>query len=521
MTKPAALKPALFVYAFVPAEPPTNRAAIHGYLRDLWLACHALGMEEPIRKIGVGTEAPAQFGPSDGFRLLAAARRPHDGAIYSGFLFSEHDTVGLVAAMAPNDPNDNLSRWQQLHLAWSDAAGGSGPPDGVLGETLAFQALHSNSLETPAAACRDLVGDALPVLGTPSWNELVTVTDRDFLLWEATHEREHSRRRVLCVLAAESDERSLDAWMWTTGSPGLPPLGHYLLHASKVRYEADVYRAMPALRDTKAVIEGELKHLLDLLEDVDEEPRVPTRRLLAAQARLSRLQNRESGLVMGMTQLRELRRTVEIAENNLRLSIPAATVPGGGQSPFDRDVGLARWLRLQAGHHLEYLEALHRRVDEVERFVATRVAESARQQTERLTLFQTSFTGALLMGLTVILAIETKIPMPIEEPLYWPVIAAFTALAFALPYAAFHWAGSLASRGPYRWIDYLAIWGLGAALGWLGCAVTYWYSHETAVPAWLGVLVSCGAGALLAVGTYALSRHRDRVTLRRENRKLR
>jgi hypothetical protein len=92
-------KPALIIYCFAQADPGSTLGG--RYLRLLWDGCRRLGMSEPLPGVNVGTDFPELPSSSQTFVLLAAARRPRvSGAVYTAFLFAEHDVAAVSAASA-------------------------------------------------------------------------------------------------------------------------------------------------------------------------------------------------------------------------------------------------------------------------------------------------------------------------------------------------------------------------------------------------------------------------------------
>src|SRR4051794_5980803 len=113
---PRLTKAALVLYLFAPLEPPVeDRDAVHGYLHMVWSACRGLGISEPITGITAGVDPPEALTAERSRAILAAGGSGDGPGVYSGFAFIDHDVVGLVAVMAPNDPEAGLDPWATLH----------------------------------------------------------------------------------------------------------------------------------------------------------------------------------------------------------------------------------------------------------------------------------------------------------------------------------------------------------------------------------------------------------------------
>jgi len=277
-------KPALFVYSFQEAMPAAgHKATAVEYLSALWRACEALGMTEPPAGFGLPTDFPQMPVSSDSFRLLAARRKPASGPVYWAFMFVEYDTIGFIAALAPNSVNEGLSGWKALYEEWHEAVDkewqGSGETTlgslekaqrAMLGETLLFQALCDPSVEDELIHLGREVQRALPGRHPGSWWETPYVTAHGFAVWDAQGRQPEDRhQRTMCVLAPGDKEHELDEWVWTTSGLRLPPFARCLLHAAKLRYERDVYREMRSLREVRTEVEEALVPLTELHADVD------------------------------------------------------------------------------------------------------------------------------------------------------------------------------------------------------------------------------------------------------------
>src|SRR2546422_10080995 len=105
---------------------------------------------------------------------------------------------------------------------------------------------------------------------------------------------------------------------------------------------------MTRLRDRQKVVDESLDDLLELHQMMESGTRVRSDALLDAQSRLSRAETESTGLFITLTRIRELQRTVAIAERNLRRLIPSSPSGESDVSPFEDDLELGQWLQEQA-----------------------------------------------------------------------------------------------------------------------------------------------------------------------------
>ncbi|MEU8792206.1 CATRA conflict system CASPASE/TPR repeat-associated protein [Streptomyces sp. NPDC048643] len=504
-------KPALLVMAFAPAESEIDSNA-REYLACLWRACRSLGMREPV----AGTSVPADhidFGlappVAPRFTLLAAAQRTGDDSVYSAFAFADHDVVGLVALLAPNDSSRGLTQWADLDAQWSGAvaaAGGPPQPQGLLGEFRVFEALHGRGLARRDRAMCELVRRHAPRAGTEPWWAGFDRTEHGFAVWRSTETGEPEDATDLYVLAPARHEADLDEWAWATdGRHGLMPLTRYLLQLSKIQYQGRLYASSEPSRAQISESDERTTALLRELDSATRRP-APLERLLKTSHLLDETQFGPQGLLWTITRQRQLSRSVSTAVANMRLHTPDLRRHGRGVSWTVTDLADAEWLIKQVDEDRLHLEAARERADSVRAAVSVLVERELVSHRGWLTLIQTSILGSLLTALTAVQTMNYKVP--IRKSLESPVIVAVAALALALPLATLRWAGVAPTTSRYRWLDSGVAGLFGAALGWL--AVTCWALGRGGGPpavAWSlsGAVV---AGLIAFVGTHLLTRPR-------------
>ncbi|MFD3503958.1 CATRA conflict system CASPASE/TPR repeat-associated protein [Streptomyces sp. NPDC058678] len=497
-------KPALVVLCFVPAAAQTAPAA-HRYLAGLWQACRQLGMTAPL----TGLPAPALVLPevpahSVDFRVLAAATRPAPGQIHSVYVFAHHDVAGLVALLAPNTADASLDEWADLFTDWNRAvsAVGNPPAAGVLGEYLVFEALYRRGFPGGTRRLCAAVRDHAPVTGGGSWWQGFDRTEDGFSLWTTDASAPAAARRAHYVLAPESLEERLDAWVWAVdGFHGLRPLARYLSHAARLRYAAERHMALGSVHTSIEAGDRQAQELLRHLRTADTDTEVPLGRVLRAAALLDRSRLEPGGSLWTSTRLRQLARTLTGISANIRSTAPAAVRRGAGGSMADQDLAVAERVLAQVEDDLVHLDAARERTDAVRALATSTVDRAMQTRGSRLSLLQTSALGGVVMALTAIQAFGYRVPL--TPRLQAPVIAVLTALAVALPLGVLRWAGLTPRYSPYRWADTPAAACLGASAGWLGVTAAY---HPHVVP---GAVLACtvvGGAVAVASATWLLSR---------------
>lgn len=517
---------ALAVYVYFPAAGP-DREQAYAQLREVWSACgEQLGMCEAIPQLDLPTELPILPVPAGGPRPLAARQRP-GAAIEQALVLRAHDVLSLVVMLAP-EPSAGIG-WNQLDRQWL-AAAWEAPPAAVLGEARLYLALLSSDDDSDGAdgssprrapgisesrniarsAARN-VRAAMPAAPDARewWWRRASTTRQGFALWEASAPEDSRPDRRIAVVAARERETAVDEWVWTRGDAILPPLGRYLLHAAKVRYELRVHAGGQEVRKLRNQADARVDDLLGLLAHEDQASSVPESEesLIAASTRLVAVQAGSAGLVQAATRLREMRRTVQIATANMAAALGSGSADAG---PLADDRQMADWFAQQLDDDVLYLEAARERTRDITAVTATVVQhrlqqrqEAGRRRQERFNLLQTAIIGAVIVALTAVQALGYQIPLP--GPVKPPVIATLGAIALLLASIVVRLALS-SGRQPLAWLSYTAAGLTVAALTWLAVA---WVScdalHKLAVPATTSVLAAfgfaVGVGAAYAVST--------------------
>lgn len=513
------VKPALLIACFAPTASADDDSA-HAYLDDLWQACQALGMTSPITGLPFpAPHLPAIPGHTRDLEILAAAERGGGTSVHSAFVFAEHDTVGLIALLAPNDTHSGLEQWNDLLTEWTTALASTGrpgagpPPDGILGEFHVFEALRRRAFGVnDQTACEAIRRYGPPAAGTglgtgtgtgtghPAdgiWWRGFDRTDHGFDVWRPDEDPAHDIVSHLYVLAPAVLEAELDAWAWAVdGESGLRPLTRYLLHAAKVRYEARQYAAADPMPVRVEVSDRHTRELLRELEPAAAGTPIALGRVLRAAALLDRTQLGPQGMTWTITGLRQLSRTVAIAAATMRIHAPAVHRQGPGTCWPEADLAVAEALIAQAESDQVYLETTHERA-EAARLLATTIVDRAFDDRRgKLTLIQGSVLGAAATALAAVQSFAYHVPL--SRFLQSPTIAVLTALALAVPLTVLRWAGVRATTS-YAWLASGAAGLVGASLCWLVTVLVRRHLDQGPLP--VAVTLPCAAvSGLIAYG---------------------
>jgi hypothetical protein len=499
MTEPAAPtvhRPALLVHAFLAADHATRPGSpAAAALARLWQAAGSLGMDEAHGRWPADPPATGGVRYTERLSVIAARRQDVPGAFHRALMYRLHDAVGVTVLRAPND---DAVTWTDLDREWRDAIGEE-PVDPVLGTATIYLGLWADASVHGSAAgavrfARGLAPLVPPATGPAAdWSGSWCRPGPELLVWElpTCDATAVPRHRRLLAMAAEPDEDLLDQWVWSGDTPGLTPLTNYLLHAAKLRYSAaTVDGQLGRLRRAVADVEAQCAELTALLA---AEPS-SVDRLLRADRTLSALRTGETGLAASLGAVKDMARTVTVAETNMAAALGrAATCGPGGPVEGDRLVG--QWARGQLEVEQTYLESAHMRAAEVSRVTAAVVDRGLAQRQESLTLFQTSLLGALVMVLTGVQSLNYDLGLP--GSLLAPTICVLGALALLLPSAVLRWSRAGTADGSWRWLDTVFAGLFGAAAGWFAVTVAVHAARGSAAwPVWSVLAALAGAGIL-------------------------
>jgi len=184
-----------------------------------------------------------------------------------------------------------------------------------------------------------------------------------FAVWEiGGWPDDRAARRLMIAIAPDADSAASN-WAWSPRrTAAIPALARYLLHAAKIRYEARVWQ-----RDSQA---PQLRESLDALSAEARRTDDP--------AALELLRLRQLDAVLLHADLLAMRRTVEIAADNLRRAV-ALFSPGSLSEPqaipgslFADDAAVAQSLQERLDDEVGYLAISADRAEKLAALFASR-----------------------------------------------------------------------------------------------------------------------------------------------------
>jgi hypothetical protein len=461
-------------------------------LSKVWAAASALGITEAI-DVDIPVELPAELSAEDVFFRIIAAKSDtvrRDTAI----AFAAHDVAAVAVQLRPTpDVGGSEDALHHLSEKWRRAL-----DPGSLDDVFGTAEVLTGVADQPATDLPVTAGDsACKVLAAhgDSGLELSTVVEPGIALW--TMELPWGRRVV--ALADTVAAPTFGAWFSVSRErDDAGQLVRYFMHSSKLHYEAAVFKeGIGDLRKQERALDDGLADWFAMHERFDATGAAADE-LIDAQSRLGRAQGDAAGLLISITHLRDLRRSVEIAAHNLRANEPpqiaSATI---GTSPFARELKLAEWLDNQTGHEIAYLESCRERVEEAQKLTDLRLQQLAAANARTanwLTVLQTSLVAASLGTLGVATTLGTHFSAPVTVRAAVMALVASTTLF--LPLLAIRWTNG------YRWPELAAVAVIGGCAGWV---VTVIVSAATPL---VTVLAAVIFGAVLLGCAAALANYR-------------
>jgi CASPASE and TPR Repeat-associated protein len=484
----AFLEPSLVVHSFAPmTAPERDRESSETYLRGLWDATGSLGMSE-ARLPGVGTSFvwPGPDGPGE-FSVLAARGAPGTGPRRQALMFRRHDVIGVAVALEDPLASKELDGWGELLEQWRGAVAGQSDqrvqaesvPEGLLGETYTLMCEYEGT--TTPEGLGSVVTRAMDGCGLRIWDALYSPNEA-ISMWDG---EDAGGRRIVAALTPTGGRDELSELFWWSGEKELARMALYQVHASKLRYEARVHAVRKAeLAGVTTRVDEAIDEVLSVHRSLDSGKPAP---YAAAERRLIEAQADATGLVIQLSYLRQLQRTVEIAKHNMAAVAP---MPDSDRhdTMIDRDRALANNLSEQIAHDIGYAEAVGDRAQRATGLSALRLqqTEQALQRDRtRLVLFQTALLSALLTGLGAIATFNLTFDLR-RQQLRLPLLTALVTLMLAAPVVAADW------HEGYRPADRIVIGLFGAALGWLAIVMAW-----PSVP-WFAVVAAAAGGVAIS-----------------------
>lgn len=343
MTSPP-VEQELVAHVFAPLDGP-NAAAAAEQIGLVWEACRTdLGMTQPIVGAGLTGDLPsdARSAPEG---ALAGLQDP--AVNFQAIVRREHDVLNFSLVMAAPDAPPRRRRaigaaappgWYEQDRWWHKlTAGGLGAMLGVATILQGKATAGEWAGALRAVPPRDDDADG--------WRtRAATVAGLRF--WEVTPRGDRAGRRFV-VLADPEDDARLSRFTWSDRSVALPPLGRYLLHAAKLRYQSRVRGDGGHLARVRERAGTGLDRLAGLLRDPSAAAEIVAARLTVVA---------DTAEILGVRQaLSAMRETVEIAGANMAAALP---------EPLPSDAGSAALLTRQLDNDTRLFEqARSRAVD--------------------------------------------------------------------------------------------------------------------------------------------------------------
>jgi hypothetical protein len=333
-------------HLYAPLSGPDAVAAF-AWISRFWERCRTeLGMDRAILEADLDAGLPADpAAMQDG--ALAGLQDP--AVQFQAILRREHDVLNLsfgIAALEavprsrPRISGSAPVGWHEYARWWAKLCGTGS--EALLGGATVYLAKTTD----PAAAD---VRAAVPVRaddGAGWWENGFAV--RDFAGWEITPTGTRADRRLV-LLAGPDQDLPLSRFTWSSGDTALPPLGRYLMHATKLRYQARVLDAgqLKALRQRVAArIDGITRRLRS-----DHQDGPPDLGAFAAD---------EADLAAALSGLRRMRQSVTIARANMGKALA---------EPLPADADIGEWLAGRIDDDFEYLDATREQAERVEKLI--------------------------------------------------------------------------------------------------------------------------------------------------------
>jgi hypothetical protein len=447
---------ALHVLIFARLKPETGHSAKG--LAAAWAATEKLGISEPL-DAETPVTLPTPVSTDDVFFRVIAGRTSPEGCD-SAIAFNAHDVAGIVIRLHPTSSAiGSGDGWALLSESWRSVFDPD-EFDDVMGNVEMFIGTADESAPNLPLTANSIAGGVLAAHGG-SGLESSALMEPGVALWS----KELSWGSRVVAIAVASAAGTARSWCSISSSgEDAGQLVRYFMHASKLRFEAAVFKQdIDELRGQERALDDGLASLFALHQQF-EVAGAAADELIDAQSRLGRAQGDAAGLLISITHLRDLRQTVEIAAHNLRANQPVQieVAAVNGLSFFARDLKLAEWLDDQAGHEIAYLQSCRERVGEAQKLTELRLQQlsAANARTANwLSVLQTSLLAAPLGALSVATTLGTHFTAPTTVRM--AVMALVGSMNLLAPLLAFRWVNGYGSP------EVAAVAAIGGCAGWL------------------------------------------------------
>ncbi|MEV0728142.1 CATRA conflict system CASPASE/TPR repeat-associated protein [Polymorphospora sp. NPDC050346] len=355
------------------------------WVHHVWRRCAEMaGMNQAVAALPAAPPAALEDLPA-GSRPVAACTGPGPG-VHQALLYREHDLLCLSVVLAPDAPTG----WEVSERLWERLVDGAPVAAPTIGEARLFLAAGQWP-PTPRAA----------------------VTRSGFRVWEEpTRDDQRQMRRLFAVAPAGHAVRLSD-WTWTSGPPVPAPLTRYLMSMATIRHQLRMWSHADELRAARDEADTLLDRLTPTLDDDPVAVTTTEETVLTWTRHLARLRSTEARLVTAASDLRRVRRTVQIAAANRDRAIrPEVSPDPAGPGPFRDDHALTEWFTHRLDDDGEYLDAARERISTLTPLIEHALAQRWQDRRERISLAQAAVVGALVVLLTTAQAVAYDVPLP-------------------------------------------------------------------------------------------------------------
>ncbi|GAA1275749.1 hypothetical protein GCM10009677_31540 [Sphaerisporangium rubeum] len=345
-------------HLYAPGSGPDAGPAYRA-LRDIWSGCRQVfQMVDPVPGLRLRHLLPDSYddlppvtwsGPE-----AALAVQEQTGARCQAVLRRHHNILNLSVALAPTplmpSPDGPRSWWRELDRQWTRLTATQAPH--LLGEARLYLADLAAPPPDHTMTGREL-GPLVPGDQAENWWRRGVTHEERTTIWETSPSDDGQWLRRFLVAFATADAKAASAWTWSHGSPTIPPLARYLLHAAVMRFHLRVWQRDDRTAESRDAIDA-------LLADLRR--RRATARGGGRPLDLSRLGLYDASLICA--DLRELRESVTISVHNMSRVVGTPQLLAAG--PFADDRAMARSFIARLDDQIAYLEIAAHRTDRLE-----------------------------------------------------------------------------------------------------------------------------------------------------------
>lgn len=349
----------LVVHVFAPLDGP-RAGEFQKCIRRLWSRCqHILRMTETIPRVQLPKILPEDFSTPQPSSALAAQQSPDTN--FQAVLRREHDILNFSALLTLPDARPSPRPvWPELDLLLDSVL--ADEVDALLGAARLYLAKVPDGREAGVSALPQL-GANLRSLLPPMWQDVdwcnrgLTVGE-ELAVWETSRREDTRIERRIVVVAPPDEDRELSIWTWSHGGVSMPPFARYLMHVAKIRYQLRVWSGSRPVAEVCQRVAGHIAQLRTMLAStqVEEAATARVNQLVDINNHLVELQGDRARLTETITDMKAMRRTVEIAEANGSAALGTRVLSSSCHDLISDDRALVKHFVQQLDDDIAYLE---------------------------------------------------------------------------------------------------------------------------------------------------------------------